>query len=305
MLDSEKLNAASRTFKAVFLQSLRLDDGPWRMLVEEERAMGKQVTKHWLSGSGKVREWLGPRKSDEARVYEHTLKNKKWSNTIKVLVEDIEDDTLGLYQGAISQSAKNFDLHRNKLLFQTLMLDAFSGLAYDGQAFCDTDHQDADETPQSNKGTEAFSTSAFDKAIERMSQLTDPEGDYLGIYPTHLFAPPQLRAEVKKVIGNPHILAEGAAANGAAAIENYNVGEVTPVILPWLAGQPNYWFLADLSKDEKPFRYQVRKDVEWRAMDRPDSDHVFDNDEVRYGGRARYNIGYGFWQYFYGSDGTS
>lgn len=65
------------------------------------------------------------------------------------------------------------------------------------------------------------------------------------------------------------------------------------------AGTP--WFLADLSRALKPIILQKRKAWEFVAKDRPDDDNVFDKKEFKYGVDARHNVGYGFWQFCWGS----
>jgi phage major head subunit gpT-like protein len=68
------------------------------------------------------------------------------------------------------------------------------------------------------------------------------------------------------------------------------------------AGTP--WFLLDLSRALKPIILQKRKDFEFVAKDKLTDDNVFDNAEFVYGADARGNVGFGFWQFAYGSKQT-
>lgn len=69
------------------------------------------------------------------------------------------------------------------------------------------------------------------------------------------------------------------------------------------AGAP--WFLLDLSRSfMKPLIFQERKKAQFVSLTRPDSDHVFLNDEFLYGADARYVAGFGFHQLAYGSKAT-
>ncbi|KXF92093.1 Mu-like prophage major head subunit gpT family protein [Phaeobacter inhibens] len=61
------------------------------------------------------------------------------------------------------------------------------------------------------------------------------------------------------------------------------------------------WFLLDTSRAIKPIILQKRKDFEFVARDKPTDSNVFDNKEFRYGADARGNVGYGFWQFAWGS----
>lgn len=65
------------------------------------------------------------------------------------------------------------------------------------------------------------------------------------------------------------------------------------------AGEP--WFLIDMSRALKPIILQKRKPWQFVNKDRLDDDNVFDAKEFRYGADARMNVGYGFWQFAWGS----
>lgn len=68
------------------------------------------------------------------------------------------------------------------------------------------------------------------------------------------------------------------------------------------AGAP--WFLIDDSRALKPVILQIRKDDEFVAMDDLTTPNVFMNKEFVYGVDARYNVGFGFWQFAWGSKQT-
>lgn len=65
------------------------------------------------------------------------------------------------------------------------------------------------------------------------------------------------------------------------------------------AGAP--WFLVDNSRALKPLLLQVRKPFELVRKDQPDDDNVFSRREFIYGVDARHNVGFGFWQFAWGS----
>lgn len=69
-------------------------------------------------------------------------------------------------------------------------------------------------------------------------------------------------------------------------------------------GSGTPWFLMDASRALKPLLLQTREDWEFVAKDRPDDDNVFMNREFVYGTSARFNCGFGFWQFAWGSKQT-
>jgi phage major head subunit gpT-like protein len=68
------------------------------------------------------------------------------------------------------------------------------------------------------------------------------------------------------------------------------------------AGTP--WFLLCTSRPLKPIILQKRRDFEFVARDQLTDDNVFNNKEFQYGADARGNVGYGFWQFAWGSKQT-
>lgn len=67
------------------------------------------------------------------------------------------------------------------------------------------------------------------------------------------------------------------------------------------AGAP--WFLIDTKRTMhlKPIIFQERKPLTFVSKDKMDDDNVFFRKQFIYGVDARYNVGYGLWQYIYGS----
>ncbi len=67
-------------------------------------------------------------------------------------------------------------------------------------------------------------------------------------------------------------------------------------------GGGNPWFLLDVSRALKPIILQERRGFgDIVARDKVTDDNVFDLNEFRYGLDARYNVGFGFWQFAWGS----
>lgn len=64
------------------------------------------------------------------------------------------------------------------------------------------------------------------------------------------------------------------------------------------------WYLLDVSRALKPIILQKRKDFDFVAKDDPKDDRVFFNKEFVYGADARGNVGFGFWQFAWGSKQT-
>jgi phage major head subunit gpT-like protein len=64
------------------------------------------------------------------------------------------------------------------------------------------------------------------------------------------------------------------------------------------------WYLLCTKRVLKPIILQKRRDFQFVAKDKLDDDNVFMNKEFIYGSDARGNVGYGFWQFAWGSKQT-
>lgn len=69
-------------------------------------------------------------------------------------------------------------------------------------------------------------------------------------------------------------------------------------------GSGTPWFLIDDNRPLKPIIYQVRKDYDMIRKDSPSDDNVFMRREHIYGVDGRSNVGFGFWQFAWGSKQT-
>ncbi|ANK79393.1 MAG: hypothetical protein TEF_00265 [Rhizobiales bacterium NRL2] len=69
-------------------------------------------------------------------------------------------------------------------------------------------------------------------------------------------------------------------------------------------GSGTPWFLMDVSRPLKPLIHQVRQEGPLVRQDAPTDEPVFNSDEYKYGIKHRRNVGFGFWQFAWGSKQT-
>lgn len=82
------------------------------------------------------------------------------------------------------------------------------------------------------------------------------------------------------------------SSNQTTSVSNFGGGSGTP------------WFLLDTSRAMRPFIFQKRLAPEFQAMDDLSHPEVFNKDRFTYGTRSRCNVGFGLWQFAYGSKQT-
>lgn len=299
-VDASKIHDASRTFRAVFMREMGQAPRPFENYCRIIPAKVKRIDIKWLARSAGVHEWLDERILGRAKAFEWHAQARKWANGLVVDGEDLEDDNLMVYGDQIADLADDFISHKMDLVFELVAngFDASKGLAYDGQYFFDSDHQDMPDGPsQSNVGTKALAEASFYEYRAKMRKIRKPNGKYAGLNPNKIVIPTTLEATAD-------VLFRQRERSGGGDNPLYNA--VEPVVEPRLDEvSTTAWFLVDDTKPLKPLLCHDRRDVTFRAQDQANADAVFDRDEYRYGADARYEFKYYFWQTMHGSDGTT
>lgn len=93
----------------------------------------------WLGKFPNFREWAGDRVVQSLKVHDHEITNVSYENTVGVERDDIEDDQYGVYGPMFQEMGRATRAHPDQLIWP-LLAAGFTGLAYDGQYFFDTDH---------------------------------------------------------------------------------------------------------------------------------------------------------------------
>ena len=259
-----------------------------------QRAMQKDPAGMLLYGDPMgylpLREWVGARVVNNLKGHSYSLINKDFELTIGIDRNDIEDDQLGMYAAYSQMLGQQAAKLPDDLL--AAVLQNTSDKCFDGKAFFATDHEVAPGDPglstdtYSNSFTKALTGPNFNDVYAAMSAYKGMDGDPLGIMPTLLVVPPQLRAAAYEIAKAQLV------PSGTAAVSNINFQLVDVLIVPQLANQPTTWYLLDTSKPIKPFLMQTRKAASLVARDNPADPSVFDKKEFLFGVDSRMAAGY-------------
>lgn len=243
-----------------------------------------------------VREWIGDRQFNELRAADFAITNKKWEDSLKILKDDIADDTLGLYGPLMDQLGVEAAYHPDELLF-TAIKDGESSACFDSQFFFDTDHSWGDSDTQNNDLTyNAVDTAAvtatefknaFHEALVKMVQYKNDQGKLLNRPTSNGFAglmvlvPPQLW--VAATTGLKANLIGGGDSN--IVVNNPEI-----VMSPHLTDGTKFYLL-NLGAPLKPLVFQAREPLS-RSMKGLEDDET---QYVKFMTQARYNVGYLAW----------
>ena len=148
----------------------------------------------WVGQVAQLRRWNGGRHENPLKKYSTTITNYKYEDTMRISNDDLRRDKTGLLRTRVAQMGVRAATHWN-ILGGTWITNGEagnSGLAYDGQFFFDTDHNEsgsnqtndltATEVPAANVSTTTTltTTEAADiitQTIAYMQSLTDDQGE--------------------------------------------------------------------------------------------------------------------------------
>lgn len=305
ILNAETLRAASRNFRAIFFNELRLAaDNWWRDLFTVVPSDNEVEVFNWMRGNPSMREWLGDRRIKHVSQASFQIVAKEWEATISVLRKQILLDKLNMVRDYIRQLGQSFPEHYEDMAVD-LIVGMFTGLAYDNQFYADADHDRGDGASFSNYATFKFSTNSWLDVRKRPSALretkvnADDRPRFLRIRYTDLYGGPDVEAAFDTTFNI------SALPGGGTNLMYNTVPANRRHIVPALAGLGEGWAAFDLSKVLKPFALMIVKGVDFVALDRPDDWNVFNKKEFLYGIDSIDNAGYGLWELGFGSTGTT
>lgn len=148
----------------------------------------------WLGQVPVVRQWVGGRHEEVLNKYTHTIRNYKYEGTLRISEDDLRRDKTAQIRTRVAELAVRTATHWNSLLGDWIASGeaGTKALAYDGQFFFDTDHNEsgsnqtndltATEVPSANVATTTTLTSTeaaniINETIAYMMTLTDDKGE--------------------------------------------------------------------------------------------------------------------------------
>jgi phage major head subunit gpT-like protein len=285
------LQALQTAVSTIFRSAYRDTPTPILQLATRVTSTHKVETYGWMQRLLEMREWIGPRVIQGLATQAYTLENKKFESTLGVDVDDIADDSLGLFEPRAQEFGRVGARLWEKLTIDGLVNgNAATSLGFDGLPFFSASHTLNPAGPQSNNITAAtpFNAANLDILRTAMQLYTGEDGRLLGVRPTHIVIPSALEMTARTIL-NAQFLASGAT--------NVFNGLLDVIVVPELpgSGATSTWYLVDLSAPIKPLLLQVRKPVTLVSKTSLTDDNVFWQQTFYWGLDARGVVGYGPW----------
>lgn len=293
IINRQTLRAIYVSFNTIFNKAFSEAKTLYQRIATTTKSTTAAETYAWLGDIPGMREWIGDREINNLTASDYTIKNKSFELTIGVDRDAVEDDKLGLYTPSIQMLAQSAARHPDELVF-ALLADGFTAKCYDGKPFFSAQHPCGNEGLVSNISHEELSLEAYIKARAAMMSCKNSKGKSLNVIPDLLVVPPALEAKAREIL----------VADIINGTKNTMQGTAEVLVVPQLAGKDKAWFLLDTSRPLKPLIFQERKPAKFVSKTDETDDNVFMDKKFLYGADSRCNVGYGFWQMAYGSDGS-
>ncbi len=280
-------------FKTIFNKAFTESKPIFEKIATVVPSSTKTESYKWLGKIPRMREWIGERQIQNLGAFDYQIKNKPYEATIALDKEDVEDDTIGIYNPIVQSMGQSAAMHPDEIVLP-LLPNGFANKCYDGKSFFATDHKEGKSGIQSNSSTYKLTPETYGDARAALMSLKDEQGNPMNIVPNLLVVPPQLEGMARKIL----------FAEQVDATTNIYKNSAELLVASELSGHPTKWFLLDTTKPVKPLIFQQRQKPQFVAKDNINDDNVFFNKEFIYGVDSRDNAGYGLWQLAYGSNGT-
>jgi phage major head subunit gpT-like protein len=284
-----------------FMQAYNDTQTVYQDMVTEIPSTKKSETYGWLGNAPQMQEWISERAAQKLSEYGMTLKNKHFEATLSVDSDDLEDDEYGqikIRAQELRAVARNFYDEK----FTEVVEAGTTALAYDGQYFFDTDHQEGDTGAQSNYSASGLPLSAANikTIIGAMRAFKNDRNKPARIRPTHIMVPGILEFTALEIFDPAALQLTGTPS---AKVLSGRLKVIVNDYLDGTGGANAAYYVMDLSKPLKPFIFQNRKPITFVALDKPTDHDNFMRREIYYGVDSRFVMGYGDWKLAYKAKG--
>jgi phage major head subunit gpT-like protein len=285
-----------RGLRAELYAAYQAGEAFWPRLAMRVPSTGPDETYGWMGSPPAMREWLDERVPQGLIDHKFTIVNRDWEASLAVSRNALEDDRTGQIAARIRELGERAKRHPDELVSQ-LLADGGTALCYDGRPFFDTAHVEGAGGSQSNALTasaadpDACSADEFAAAFRLARRALRTFKDDRGKPFNHSL--PGLAVMVP--VGMESSAEQTLRAEVISGSANPLAGAAELMVNPLLTAADRFYvFVAGNAL--RPFIFQERRGITAASL-RADSEDGFYRKHWVFGVDARYNAGYGLWQY--------
>lgn len=291
------------TFSFQFQTAFSKAPSGWLEKLATKLPSGTEATVQFFATQvPKMREWAegSPRHAQNAAMIETRVVNKKFELTLELPVVKVEDDTYGYFSQTVIPQVAQQAAKQPDYLLRDILQAGTSTLIYTGQNAFDTAHPISPIPGTGVSGTQdnLFTSCplTYDNLVAKFAEMQlykGSDGEVLGVTPTTLVVPPQLRATAMMLMQSEYVPAVYGSNTAATSQPNFMRGMLEVVVLPEIGNEDDVWYLADTSKGIKPLCFYDRVAPTFTNLVSPTDPNVFNNDMLKFGVRARNAASFG------------
>jgi phage major head subunit gpT-like protein len=294
IVNSDFLAGLMTNYRAIFKQALdeAFAEKPiYQEIATKFNSNTSEESYGWMGANPTMSEWTDKRQLKDLKAFSYTLTNKHYEGTIAVNRDTYEDDKYGMIAPRIQGLARRAVRHMNQAVIDQLEAGQ-TLLAYDGGAFFKTNRTIGSSGTIDNLKTGAYSGSsaeiltALDLAYQTMASYKDDKGVPMGLVPDAIVCSPKMFIPIRTALL--------PAVAGTSLPEAGIFQDARIFATPHVDGDADdFYVLCTKQVEVKPLIFQMRKEVEFVSMDKPDDSNVFMQNEFYYGVDDRFATGYG------------
>ena len=268
----------------------------------------------WLGQVPAMRKWIGGRTEEPVNKYTMSITNYDYEATLAISVPDLRRDKTGQLRQRVADLAVRTATHKNKLAGDLITAGEAGtiSLAYDGQYFYDSDHNEsgsnqtntlgATEVPASNVATTSTLTTAeaadiITQTIAYMMTYTDDKGEPINqaITDVKILVTKQGHfVGIKNALSLANLGTGSGNNNPILAWGGINISvEYVPTRIT--AADKLYFFLGTPGMGTAPVIFTEENGVQTQLIG-AGSEEEFKNNRHLFGVTATRGCGYGMWQ---------
>jgi len=294
----------SRQFQSMF----DVTPTTWQQYASEVPSSTSENVYGWLAQFGGMRKWEGSRQAVDAAGRSYTLRNAPFERTVELDLDKVSDDQYGFF-GAVVENLARVGKTLPDQETAKAVYNGTTAICWDGQAFfADAHPVNVDDSTLGTYDNNLVGASynlatdpkgAWSKAKAAMMKFKDDGGKPLNAIPDTLLVGPDLLDAALTIADSSTIVATIQAVQGTgnnvagAGVTNIYQGKITVVCSSWLTSDTTAGYALDTKKSLKPFLWQVREPVMFKARINPEDPKVFDTKKLTYGVDGRGCAGYG------------
>lgn len=284
----------------------------------ERGVTGKKVVLPVMDGVPQVREWFGSRVVETLRAWSVEKGIRRWESTIKVAMDDIEQDPEGLVASTINNFRLLLTTAKDKIVFDELFVNDTGPDGFDDVPLFSAAHARKDTlAAQSNITTEELDYKSLRDARRLMRSFTNYAGEPLGMAPKLLIVGPELEETAQVLTGSDKPATIGHDGNltnkgysdepssaGTFVHSNFVGGSINVLVSDRVTGKK--WALVDTSKGSaRPLYLATFREARIDEQTDNTDDVVFYEDAAVYGYSAKATPMAMCWQTAYGNPSAS